>query len=54
MTWLAAIGLAMKPIIIPICSALVAWFVPTPQSLLAKKLAATHQEEQSGKGLDNP
>jgi hypothetical protein len=52
-TWLAAIGLSFKPIILPILTALVGWIVPSPQELLARKEAATHQAEASGKGLDN-
>ena len=52
MTWLTALGLAFKPVILPILTLLVGWFVPTPQQLLAKKEAATHQDEQTGKGLD--
>ena len=53
MTWLTAIGLAFKPIILPILTLLVGWVVPSPQELLARKQAATHQAEQTGKGLDS-
>ena len=52
MTWLAAIGLAFKPVILPILTLIVGWVIPTPQQLLAKKLAATQAAEQAGKGLD--
>lgn len=52
MSWIAAIGLAFKPIILPILTAIVGWLIPSPAQLLAKKEAATHEAEGSGKGLD--
>jgi hypothetical protein len=52
MTWLAMVAAAFKPVILPVLTALVGWLIPSPQQLLAKKEAATHQAEQSGQGLD--
>lgn len=52
MAWLKVIGDLMQPVLIPIATALVAWLVPSPHSIMVKKQLATHMAEESGKGLD--
>ena len=52
MTWLTALTLSFKPVILPILTCLVGWLVPSPKEILRRKQAATHEAEQSGKGLD--
>ena len=49
---LAILAASFKPIFLPILTALVGWLIPSPTQLLIKKEAATHEAEQTGKGLD--